>query len=97
VWSDLVRTARSVGHLDQLFFAIVRHLVTMDVVLAAVLVVFALWSGSDLLPLIPFLLVLVIATAPVTMPAAFTVANAVEARSLAKEGALVTGLSAVWF
>ncbi len=38
---------------------------------------------------------LVIATVPVTMPAAFTVANAVEARALAREGVLVTGLSAV--
>ena len=93
--AELVRSARSVGHLDQLLFAVVRHLVTIDAVLAAVLVAFALWSGADLLVLIPFLLVLVIATVPVTMPAAFTVANAVEARILAKEGVLVTGLSAV--
>jgi H+-transporting ATPase len=87
--AELVRSARSVGHLDQLLFAVVRHLVTIDAVLAAVLVAFALWSGADLLVLIPFLLVLVIATVPVTMPAAFTVANAVEARILAKEGVLV--------
>ncbi len=93
--AELVRSARSAGHLDQLLFAVVRHLVTIDAVLAAVLVAFALWSGADLLVLVPFLLVLVIATVPVTMPAAFTVANAVEARILAKEGVLVTGLSAV--
>jgi H+-transporting ATPase len=48
-----------------------------------------------LLPLVPFFMVLVIATVPVTMPAAFTVANAVEARALVKEGVLVTGLSAL--
>jgi H+-transporting ATPase len=93
--AELVRSARAVGHLDQLLFAVVRHLVTIDALLAAVLVAFALWSGADLLALIPFLLVLVIATVPVTMPAAFTVANAVEARLLAKKGVLVTGLSAV--
>jgi H+-transporting ATPase len=93
--AELVRSARSVGHLDRLLFAVVRHLVTIDAVLAAILVAFALWSGADLLVLIPFLVVLVIATVPVTMPAAFTVANAVEARILAKEGILVTGLSAV--
>ena len=93
--AELVRSARAVGHLDRLLFAVVRHLVTIDAVLAALLVAFALWSGADLLTLIPFLLVLVIATVPVTMPAAFTVANAVEARSLAKHGILVTGLSAV--
>lgn len=93
--AELVRSARSAGHLDQLLFAVVRQLVTIDAVLAALLVAFALWSGADLLVLIPFLLVLVIATVPVTMPAAFTVANAVEARSLARDGVLVTGLSAV--
>lgn len=93
--AELVRSARAVGHLDQLLFAVVRHLVAIDAVLAALLVAFALWSGADLLTLIPFLLVLVIATVPVTMPAAFTVANAVEARALARNGILVTGLSAV--
>jgi H+-transporting ATPase len=93
--AELVRSARSVGHLDQLLFAVVRHLVTIDAVLAVVLVAFALWSGAPLLELVPFLLVLVIATVPVTMPAAFTVANAVEARALARAGVLVTGLSAV--
>lgn len=93
--AELVRSARATGHLDQLLFAIVRHLVTIDAVLAALLVAFALWTGADLLTLSPFLLVLVIATVPVTMPAAFTVANAVEARALARDGILVTGLSAV--
>jgi H+-transporting ATPase len=93
--AELVRTARSVGHLEQLLFAVVRHLVTIDAVLAAVLIGVVLWRGADILPLIPFFLVLVTATVPVTMPAAFTVANAVEARALAKEGVLVTGLSAV--
>jgi H+-transporting ATPase len=93
--AELVRTARSVGHLEQLLFTVVRYLIAIDAVLAAVLIVAVLWSGADLLPLIPFFLVLVTVTVPVTMPAAFTAANAVEARTLAKEGVLVTGLSAV--
>ena len=93
--AELVRSARSEGHLDRLLFAVVRYLVFIDAFLALVLVVFALWSGAPLLELVPFLLVLVIATVPVTMPAAFTMANAVEARILARDGILVTGLSAV--
>jgi H+-transporting ATPase len=92
---ELVRTARSAGHLDRLLFAVVRQLVTIDAVLAAVLLAFALWRGTGLLDIVPFLLVLVTATVPVTMPAAFAVANAVEARMLAKAGILVTGLNAV--
>lgn len=93
--AELVRTARSIGHLEQLLFIVVRYLVTIDAVLAVVLMAGALWRGEELLPLVPFLLVLVTATVPVTMPAAFTVSNAVEARSLAKEGVLVTGLTSI--
>jgi H+-transporting ATPase len=93
--AELVRTARSVGHLEQLLFTVVRYLVTVSAVLAAVLIAGALWRGEELLPLLPFLLVLVTATVPVTMPAAFTVSNAVEARSLAKDGVLVTGLTSI--
>ncbi len=93
--AELVRTARSVGHLEQVLFTVVRYLVMIDAVLAAVLIAGTLWRGEALMPLVPFLLVLVTATVPVTMPAAFTVSNAVEARSLAKEGVLVTGLTSI--
>ncbi len=93
--AELVRTARSVGHLERLLFNVVRYLIAVDAVLAAVLVAAVMWSGADLFALIPFFLVLVTVTVPVTMPAAFTAANAVEARTLAKQGVLVTGLSAV--
>ncbi|WP_454691487.1 HAD-IC family P-type ATPase [Achromobacter aloeverae] len=93
--AELVRTAGSASHLERLLFAVVRYLVSVDAVLAAILAAVALARGEPLLPLIPFFLILVTATVPVTMPAAFTVANAVEARALAKEGVLVTGLSAV--
>ncbi|MEM5587527.1 HAD-IC family P-type ATPase [Enterobacter hormaechei] len=93
--AELVRTASSASHLEQLLFAVVRYLVTIDAVLAVILAVVVVWRGEDLLPLVPFFLVLIIATVPVTMPAAFTVANAVEARRLVNQGVLVTGLSAV--
>ncbi len=93
--AELVRTAGSAGHLDHLLFTVVRYLIGIDGVLAVVLVAAVLWSGSGLLPLIPFFLVLIIATVPVTMPTAFTVANAVEARELVSQGVLVTGLSAL--
>lgn len=93
--AELVRSKSAAGHLDKLLYAVVRHLVAIDAALAILLLAFALWRGIDLLTLVPFLLVLIIATVPVTMPAAFTVANAVEARFLARKGVLVTGLSAV--
>ncbi|MFT3803601.1 MAG: HAD-IC family P-type ATPase [Burkholderiaceae bacterium] len=93
--AELVRSKTEAGHLDRLLYAVVRHLIAVDAALAVLLLAFALWRGTELLTLVPFLLVLIIATVPVTMPAAFTVANAVEARLLARRGVLVTGLSAV--
>lgn len=65
--AELVRAARSTGHLEQLLFTVVRYLVAVDAVLAVVLIIGAMWRGEDLLPLLPFLLVLVTATVPVTM------------------------------
>nr|MDO8115640.1 HAD-IC family P-type ATPase [Candidatus Sigynarchaeota archaeon] len=93
--AELVKTARSPSHLEQLLFKVVRYLAIIDGILAVMLVGAALWTRADLIPLIPFLIVLVIVTVPVSMPASFTVANALEARGLAKEGVLVTGLSAM--
>ncbi|MDI6720694.1 MAG: HAD-IC family P-type ATPase [Methanomicrobiales archaeon] len=92
---ELVRTAKSPGHLEELLFTVVRYLATVDAVLAVLLIGTALWNRADPLPLIPFVVVLVIATIPVSMPASFTVANAQEARTLGKEGVLVTGLVAI--
>lgn len=93
--AELVKAARPASHLEQLLFSVVRYLMAVDAVLAVILIGAVLLQGVAILPLIPFFLVLVTATLPITMPAAFIVANAVEARVLAKEGVLVTGLSAV--
>lgn len=93
--AELVKAAAAPSHLQQLLFTVVRYLAIVDVILAAILLIAALLNGYAILPLLPFLIVLVIATVPVAMPASFTVANAVEARVLAKEGVLVTGLTAI--
>jgi len=93
--AELVRTAKTPGHLEKLLFTVVRYLSIIDGILAVLLIATAIFKHEALLPLIPFLMVLVIATVPVSMPASFTVANAIEAHRLAKEGVLVTGLSAI--
>jgi H+-transporting ATPase len=93
--AELVRKASPVGHLENLLFTVVRYLVAIDAVLATLLFVAVILRKDDVLDLLPFLLVLLTATIPITMPAAFTVANAVEAQTLVKDGVLVTGLSAV--
>lgn len=93
--AELVRTVESPGRLQRLLFNIVRYLAYLDVVLAAILVVVAFIRGTPWQELLPFLVILFIATIPISMPSSFTVANSLEARSLAKEHVLITGLTGI--
>ena len=93
--AELVRTAESPGRLQTLLFNIVRYLAFLDVVLAIILVITALIHGTPWQDLLPFLVILFIATIPISMPSSFTVANSLEARRLAKEHVLITGLTGI--
>ncbi len=93
--AELARTAESPGRLQSLLFNIVRYLAYLDVVLAAILVITAFFHGTPWQELLPFLVILVIATIPISMPSSFTVANSLEAKDLAKEHVLITGLTGI--
>ncbi|ERL65201.1 HAD-IC family P-type ATPase [Schleiferilactobacillus shenzhenensis] len=93
--ADLLTHATAPGRLEKLLFGIVRLLVILDVTLVAVLTVTALIRGTNIMDLLPFLVILFIATIPVAMPSSFTVANSVEASRLAKEKILVSGLTGI--
>jgi H+-transporting ATPase len=92
---ELVRTAESPGRLQALLFNIIRYLAYFDLLLIIILVITALIQGVPWQELLPFLAILIIATIPIAMPSAFTVANAVEAQRLAKENVLITGLTGI--
>ncbi len=93
--AELVRSVRTVSHLENLLFSVVRYLVTLDGSMAALVLVVALARGIDLALVVPFVLILLIASVPAAMPATFTIANAIESRYLVEQGVLVTGLTAV--
>jgi len=92
---ELVRTAEAPGRLQLLLFNIIRYLAYLDIALAAILIMTALIKGTPWHELLPFVVILFIATIPISMPASFTVANSLEAKNLAKENVLITGLTAV--
>jgi H+-transporting ATPase len=93
--AELVRSAQSRSHLQDLMFRVVGYLIVVDAVLAFLVVGDGILRATDLVFLVPFLLIILIAAVPVAMPATFTVASAIESRRLAEEGVLVTALSAV--
>lgn len=92
---DLIKTSEAPGHLQKLLLQVVRYLAALDAFLAVLLLFNAHWEHLSLGQLFPFLVILIIATIPISMPASFTVANAVEAKQLAQQHILVTGLTAI--
>jgi len=93
--AELVKKAKSESHLEKLVLGIVKYLAIVDVALVISLVGFSIVFKVSLTEVIPFSLVVLIASIPVALPATFTVATTYGAIDLSKKGALVTKLSAV--
>ena len=93
--AELVRSAKTVSHLESIIFTIVKYLVAMDTALALGVFLYAALVGMPLAETLPFVLILLVASVPVALPATFTLATALGAMELAKRGVLVTRLSAI--
>jgi H+-transporting ATPase len=92
---ELVRLARTRSQLETIIFNIVKYLVLLDAVIVAAVLIYALAAGLALREVLPFALILLVASVPVALPATFTVATALGALELAQAGVLVTRLSAI--
>jgi H+-transporting ATPase len=93
--AELVHSARAASHLETLIFTIVRYLVILDLVLIAALLVYTMASGMPMSEIVPFSLILLVASVPIALPATYTLATALGSLELAKNGVLVTRLSAI--
>ena len=93
--AELVRTAHVVSSQQKAVLQIVRDLAYFN---AAVILLIGIYAYRHSMPwseTVPLLLTSVLAAIPVALPATFTLAAALGARSLAKVGVLPTRLSAV--
>jgi H+-transporting ATPase len=93
--TELVRLAQTRSHLEAIIFSIVKYLAALDAVLVAGVLVYALAAGLPAADVLPFALILLVASVPVALPATFTIATALGAMELAREGVLVTRLAAI--
>ena len=93
--AELVRTALAASHLERIILQIVTVLVGLDLLLTIAVLADALITGLPLAQILPFALILLIASVPVALPATFTLASALGALELANRGVLVTRLSAI--
>jgi H+-transporting ATPase len=93
--AELVRTAHVTSTQQKTIFKVVAYLATVNAVVAVGLITYAYAIGLPAAELIPLVLIAVLATVPVALPATFTLATAIGARKLAEVGVLPTRLSAV--
>jgi H+-transporting ATPase len=93
--AELVRGARTQSHLQQTIMAVVRSLLVMDGALVVAMVVYAAVTHLPAREVAPFVLILVVASVPVALPATFALATSLGSVELAGRGVLVTHLSAV--
>lgn len=93
--AQLVRNAKSQSHLEAVIFAVTRSLVILDGILAMAVIVYALVTRMPLLDILPFTLILLVASVPAALPATFAIATALGAQELAQQGVLVTNLAVI--
>jgi H+-transporting ATPase len=93
--AELVKTAKTASHLQAVILTIVKYLVIFDAVLVVALLVFAWLTHLPWSEVLPFALILLVASVPVALPATFTVATALGALEMSHNAVLVTRLSAV--
>jgi H+-transporting ATPase len=93
--AELVQTAHIVSSQQKAVLRIVRNLAIFNGGVILLIGVYAYLHAMSWSEVIPLLLTSVLAAIPVALPATFTLASALGARSLAKLGVLPTRLSAV--
>ncbi len=93
--AEILRTTKTPSHLQQTIFSIVKYLAIFDSVLILFAFLYSFYQGIPLSDMIPFSLLLLVASVPAALPATYTLSTALGSMDLAKEGVLVTRLSAI--
>ena len=93
--AELIRSAHVASAQEKAVMQVVRNLAGFNAVVIVALAIYAHVLKLPLAEIIPLILVGVLASIPVALPATFTLASAIGARNLARQGVLPTRLSAV--
>ena len=93
--AERIRTARVVSTQQKAVLRIIRNLAVFNSLIIVAIGAYAYHHAMPSSEMIPLLLTSVLAIIPVALPATFTLAAAIGARALAKQGVLPIRLSAV--
>ena len=93
--AELVGSSAPTAHLEHVVLRIVRVFIAVDLVLAVVGTSHLATVGAPIADVISYAVILLLASVPVAMPAAFALAGALGAKHLATIGILTTRLTAL--
>jgi len=93
--AELVRTAKVESSQQKAILRVVRNLALFNGGVTVLLTIYAVLLPMPLAEVVPLILVAILSSIPVALPSMFTLAAAVGARALARQGVLPTRLSAV--
>jgi H+-transporting ATPase len=93
--AELVSSAHAPGNMQRLIFGIVRALIAMALLIVAMVIIDGFVRQLSLHEMLPFVLILVIASVPVALPATFTLATALGSKEMSARRVLVTRLAAI--
>jgi H+-transporting ATPase len=93
--TELVKMAKVPSQAEMLIMSIIKYLLAIDIILVVAIFIYAVAVGISMVDMIPFALILLIASVPVALPPTFTLSNAIGSLALSKEGVLTTRLSAI--
>ncbi|BCU67023.1 plasma-membrane proton-efflux P-type ATPase [Sulfolobales archaeon HS-7] len=93
--TELVQSAGAHSHIESLIFGIVKYLIILDVGLVGIMTGYSILKGIAISQILPFSLVVLIASIPVALPATFTIAMAIGALDMSKKGAIISRLNAI--
>jgi H+-transporting ATPase len=91
---SLLELAKPKLHMEEVTVSVARRLAMVVLVSLLIVFVYAVLTGFELAVLLPLAGVLLVASVPVAMPTMFTINMALGSAVLAKQGVLVTRLSA---
>ena len=93
--AKLVETAGAVSHFQKAVLRVGDFLIVIAVALSIILIIVELHRGLPVMDLIEFVLILVVASIPVAMPAVLSVTMALGALALSKMKAIVSRLQSI--
>jgi len=92
---ELVKTARPVSEQEKLMLSIARYMMYLGIAASAAVSLYAVYLHKDVMSILSLIVVFLIGSIPIALPAVLTIVQAAGAVELSREGILVTRLDSI--